>query len=77
MDFKSTIELELTVAKAQTTALKEALNKEEILLEDYNTQMVLLNSKIQVLKEELKTRYPNEYPIKTEIRDYRIPFGGC
>jgi translation initiation factor 2B subunit (eIF-2B alpha/beta/delta family) len=77
MDLKTFLELELTIARAQTSALIDALESSQILLEDYNIQMVLLESKIKVLKREISLIYPGSSDIHVELPDNRIPFGGC
>jgi len=75
MDIKSYLNLELTIAKTQVNALRQAFESEEILTEAYNTQMILLNSKIKVIQSELKVRYPGN--CDTHVDDVRIPFNGC
>lgn len=71
MDIKSYLNLELTIAKTQVNALKQALEDGLIMNEAYNTQMILLDSKIKVIKNQLDSRFPDT------IEDIRIPFNGC
>ena len=71
MDIKSYLNLELTITKTQVNALKQALEDGLIMNEAYNTQMILLDSKIKVIKHQLDSRVPDT------IEDIRIPFNGC
>ena len=75
MDIKSYLNLELTITKTQVNALKQALEDGLIMNEAYNTQMILLDSKIKVIQSELKVRYPGN--CDTHVEDIRIPFNGC